>query len=195
MTRVHEDRDPMSGSPLAATVLAIAIACAAPALAAPTSDARAPVQSYVEEARLAGTGRVTVLGFRVYDAALYVPPRFDPMRPTAQPFVLELAYARRLEGRGIADASRDEIERLGLGSADQLIRWQRQMAALFPNVESGQRLAGVNVPDTGVRFYFDGRFIGAIEDPAFARAFFSIWLDERTRAPQLRESLLRTAAR
>jgi hypothetical protein len=65
------------------------------------------------------------------------------------------------------------------------------MARLFPDVGSGQRLAGVNLPGQGVRFYFDGRFVGAIDDAAFARAFFAIWLDERTQAPTLREALLR----
>jgi hypothetical protein len=66
------------------------------------------------------------------------------------------------------------------------------MLKLFPDVEKGRRLAGVNVPGTGARFYYEGRLLGSIDDPAFARAFFAIWLDERTRAPQLRESLLRT---
>lgn len=149
------------------------------------------VRKYLSDARIAGPGRLTWFGFHVYDAHLYAPRGFDARTPFARPFVLELEYARKLEGRAIADASRDEIVRMGFGSEDERARWHQQMAALFPDVDKQRRLAGVHLPDKGARFYFDGRFIGAIEDVEFARAFFSIWLDPRTRAPRLRDGLLR----
>ena len=183
----------MSPSTLAAAaLLAAASIAAAPAAAnSPTAGAPAHVRKYVGDARLAGSGRLTWFGLHVYDAALYAPARIAPANPTTQDFVLELTYARRLDGKGIADASRDEIERLGFGTEVERARWHERMLALFPDVEKGRRLAGVNVPGAGVRFYFDGRFIGSVDDPAFARAFFAIWLDERTKAPQLRDSLLK----
>jgi hypothetical protein len=182
----------MSPNKLAAAALvAAASAVATPAAASsPTAAAPAHVRKYVGDAP-AATGRLTWFGLHVYDATLYAPSRFEPADPTASRFVLELTYARRLEGKGIAEASREEIERLGFGTPAQRERWHEQMAGLFPDVEKGRRLAGVNVPGTGARFYFDGRFLGSIDDPAFARAFFAIWLDERTRSPQLRENLLK----
>ena len=187
----------MSPNKLAAAALvAAASAVAAPAAASsPAAGAGVPahVRQYVGDAP-AATGRLTWFGFHVYDAALYAPPRFEPADPTGSRFVLELTYARRLEGKGIAEASRDEIERLGFGTPAQRARWHEQMVGLFPDVEKGRRLAGVNVPGTGARFYFDGRFLGSIDDPAFARAFFAIWLDERTRSPQLRENLLKATS-
>ena len=182
----------MSPNKLAAAALvAAASAVATPAAAnSPTAGAPAHVRKYVGDAP-AATGRLTWFGLHVYDAALYAPPRFEPADPMGSRFVLELTYARRLEGKGIAEASRDEIERLGFGTPAQRSRWHEQMVGLFPDVEKGRRLAGVNVPGTGARFYLDGRFLGSIDDPDFARAFFAIWLDERTRSPQLRESLLK----
>jgi len=186
----------MSPKQLAAAALVAAVATvAAPATASSaTAGGQAPahVRKYVGDAALAGSGKLTWYGFHVYDAALYAPPRFDLADPTTQSFVLELTYARRLDGKGIAQASLDEIERLGFGSDMQRARWHEQMLKLFPDVERGRRLAGVNLPGAGARFYFDGQLLGSIDDPAFARAFFAIWLDERTRAPQLRESLLKT---
>lgn len=181
----------------AAALVAAASTVAAPAAATPssaTAGGQAPphVRKYVGDVPLAGTGRLTWYGFHVYDAALYAPPRFDLADPTAHSFVLELTYARRLDGKGIAQASHDEIERLGFGSDAERARWHEQMRKLFPDVEKGRRLAGVNLAGTGARFYFDGQLLGSIDDPAFARAFFAIWLDERTKAPQLRESLLKT---
>jgi hypothetical protein len=179
-------------SPLIAAAIATTSAAAIPVnAAAPPADPPAHVRKHVAEARLAGTGRLTWFGFHVYDAALFVPPGFDLSAAERQPFALELTYARRLEGRGIAEASRDEIARLGFGTEAQRTRWHTQMASLFPDVTKGQRLAGVNLPGIGARFYFNGEFLGSVDDPAFAQAFFAIWLDERTRAPQLRENLLK----
>jgi hypothetical protein len=181
---------------LGAATLVLGISMLLPA----TANEPAPphVARHIAEARLTGSGRLTWWGFHVYDAALYAQGPLDVRDPTAQPFALELRYARRLKGEAIAEASRDEMARLGLGSDEQRAAWFDRMARLFPDVAAGQRLAGVNLPGRGVRFYFDGRFIGAIEEPAFARAFFAIWLDERTQAPGLRESLTppeRTAPR
>jgi hypothetical protein len=41
------------------------------------------------------------------------------------------------------------------------------------------------------RFFFNEQPIGEIDDPAFARAFFAIWLDPRTSEPSLRSALLK----
>jgi hypothetical protein len=184
---------------LAATLIAAAAVGAEPSNAqpprpAPANEMMLPsphIVRYLSEPRLAGEGRLTWLGFHVYDARLYAPARFDVSNPYAQPFVLELTYARKLDGKGIASASRDEIERLGFGDAEQQGRWLAQMQRIFPDVDKGSRIAGVFQPGAGARFYVDGRFAGSIDEPDFARAFFAIWLDPRTRSPRLRESLLK----
>lgn len=41
------------------------------------------------------------------------------------------------------------------------------------------------------RFYAAAGALGAIGESRFARAFFDIWLDERTSEPELRRRLLR----
>ncbi len=189
--------DPMSPARLAAAaaLMAAATAMADPVAARPASGGGTPAQvsDHLTDLQLAGQGKLTWFGFHVYDAALYASSRFAAADPAAHAFVLELTYARRLDGKSIAEASRDEIARLGFGTEAQRGRWHEQMLAIFPDVQRGRRLAGVNLPGTGARFYFDDQFIGAVDDPDFARAFFAIWLDERTRAPQLRDSLLKSA--
>jgi hypothetical protein len=188
------------GSTLTATLIALTAISAEP-VAAQASRAtpmtgiamtQAPhITRYITDGRLAGEGKLTWLGFHVYDARLYATPRFDVAAPFGQPFVLELTYARKLEGKAIAEASRDEIQRLGLGDEAQQRRWLAQMEKIFPDVDKGRRIAGVFQPGAGARFYVDGVFAGSVDEPEFGRAFFSIWLDPRTRAPRLRESLLK----
>jgi len=149
------------------------------------------VAAHLADARLAGEGLLRWFGLRVYEARLWTSPRIpDPDTLLGTGFALELRYARALEGRAIAAASRDEIARLGLGTALQQVAWFEAMAGLFPNVTAGDRLTGVNLPGRGVAFYRNDRPLGNIDDPDFGPAFFSIWLHPDTAAPGLRQSLL-----
>jgi hypothetical protein len=84
------------------------------------------------------------------------------------------------------------MQRMNFGTAADQARWLEAMRKIFPDVDKGRRIAGVNVPGKGARFYVDGAYAGSVDEPAFAQAFFAIWLDERTRAPKLRDSLLVT---
>ena len=79
--------------------------------AASAADAPDHVRRYFA-AQLAGEARLTWFGLHIYDARLFVPAGFDPVDPSAQPFALELLYARALRGKSIAETSRDEMARL-----------------------------------------------------------------------------------
>ena len=179
---------------LPALLPAITLAQSPPAESPVATAAPAHITHDIAGARPAGSGRLTWFGLHIYDARLYVPERgIDISDLATQRFALELTYARRLRGSAIAERSRDEIEKLKLGSEEQLAEWQRQMARIFPDVAAGQTLTGVHLAGGATRFYFEGRFIGAIENPAFGRAFFAIWLDPKTSAPRLRTELLQRA--
>jgi hypothetical protein len=134
-----------------------------------------------------GSGSLHWFGLHVYDARLAVAgERFDP----AQPFALTLRYARDFKGERIAQTSIDEIRRLGFGTAAEHERWLEAMRRVIPDVRRGDELTGAAVPGRGTQFFHNGRPVGTIEDPAFARAFYAIWLDPRTRARDLRAQLL-----
>ena len=65
------------------------------------------------------------------------------------------------------------------------------MSQIFPDVKPGDQITGVYKPG-GAVFLYNNRQVGEIRDPEFARFFFAIWLDPRTSAPGLRQSLLGT---
>ena len=134
-----------------------------------------------------GSGSLHWFGLHVYDARLAVAgERFDPL----QPFSLTLRYAREFKGERIAQSSLDEIKRLGFGNAAERERWLEAMRRVFPDVKRGDELTGTAVPGRGAHFFVNGRAVGMIEDPAFVRAFYAIWLDPRTRERELRAQLL-----
>ena len=134
--------------------------------------------------------RLRVWGFEVYDARLWTPVGFRHGSYTQFPFALELQYLRKLEGAAIASRSIDEMRRVGAFSDAQAQSWLAAMRELFPDVAAGDRITGVNLPGMGAEFWVNGQRVGVVKDPAFARLFFGIWLDERTSEPKMRAQLL-----
>ncbi|GAB3546692.1 chalcone isomerase family protein [Noviherbaspirillum agri] len=130
-----------------------------------------------------GSGKFRRFGFLVYEATLWAGN--DPQRP---PLALRLDYKRHIKGHVIADASVTETRRF-VGDEAILQSWGEQMRRVFPDVKPGDHILGVYGTD-GARFYQGERLIGAIASPGFAEAFFAIWLDPRTSAPELRAALL-----
>ena len=144
------------------------------------------VASDFPDLRLAGEGRLRWLGLQIYDAALWV----NGARWQAdEEFALDLRYARNIRSQHLVETSLDEMRRLGYRDEAKLARWGGEMSRVFPDVRKGERITGVNRPGVGADFYYQGRHAGLIRDPEFARAFFAIWLDPRTREPGLRKSL------
>lgn len=163
----------------AAVLLALALVAGIPAGASAVA-ADAPMREL-------GAGSLHWWGLHVYDARLAVAgATFDP----SEPFVLTLRYARDFRGERIAETSVEEMTRLGFGSTADRARWLAAMRRLFPDVRRGDELSGTSLPGRGAAFAYNGRPIGTVDDPAFARAFFAIWLDPRTRVGELRAKLL-----
>jgi hypothetical protein len=161
------------------------------AMALPAWSAPAYLAADVPAARLSGQGTFRWFGLSIYQAKLWVGANGTA---ADAPLALELTYSRSLDGKKIAESSAEEIAKLGLGTPAQQADWLTRMTALFPNVEDGTIITGVYLPVLGARFYLDGKPLGEIADPAFARAFFAIWLDPKTSADGLRKDLLMNAA-
>lgn len=171
--------DSAQNRPRRALLLAL---LASPLLALPGA-ARASTDAFAGLKRW-GSGQFRRFGFLVYEATLWAGD--DPQRP---PLALRLDYRRSIEGRVIAEASVKEMRRF-VGDERLLQAWGEQMRRIFPDVRPGDHLLGVYRPD-GAHFHQGERLLGSIATPGFAEAFFAIWLDARTSAPELRAALLR----
>lgn len=153
--------------------------------------APAHIEAALPHARLAGSGTYTYFALKIYTADLWVG---DQGYRLDAPFALDLRYARKLYGKKIAEASAEQMEQIGAGSPAERKVWLQKMLAIFPDVVEGSHVTGVFVPGAGARFYLDGKALGQVDDPDFARAFAGIWLDPATTAPELRAALLKQAA-
>ena len=153
---------------------------------APTAE----VTGLLPDARLHGSATLRFFGLDIYQASLWVPAGFDAARWSQQTFALQLTYLRDLQGRAIAQRSVAEMRRQDTLDDALAGQWEARMAALFPDVRRGDRITGVYLPGRGARFVHNGRELGEVADPLFARMFFGIWLAPQTSEPALRTALL-----
>jgi hypothetical protein len=180
-TRIGRSIGRRPGAPLGAALLLCALAAPGTAQTLPAEAAA------LAGAREAGSGAFRFFGLRVYDAKLWTPgPGFDP----AAPFAFGIRYARDIKGFKLAEESVNQWRRMRYGFEDRYDAWEDQMRRVFPDVKPDDELVGVHMPGRGALFYFNGKATGEVADTAFARAFFAIWLDERTTEPALRRALI-----
>ncbi|MCW3147848.1 chalcone isomerase family protein [Stutzerimonas stutzeri] len=143
----------------------------------------------VPEARLIGEGELRFFGLRIYDARLW--SATEPLQ-TQRPFALELTYHRAISRDDFVRTSLEEIQRLSGEPVDsaRMRQWRAEMRQAFVDVRPGERITGVYLPGRGCRFYVNDRLQHEVADPAFAEAFFAIWLDPHSRDQKLRRDLL-----
>ncbi|ADZ69660.1 chalcone isomerase family protein [Polymorphum gilvum] len=168
----------------------VAVVAVVAALLLASVSARAdigPAARLVPAAELVGKGRLTFLGFTVFDAELYAP---QGDYEAGRPFALRLTYLRAFSGAAIARRSAEEMRRQGTRDEARLADWERQMRAIFPDVAPGTSITGVRTAEGHAVFYAGGRRLGAIRDAEFARRFFAIWLGPDSREPALRARLV-----
>jgi hypothetical protein len=144
----------------------------------------AHIEGVINQVQPQGTGRLNFWGFHVYDATLYRPAGKDSAE-----FALDIKYQKSFSGAAIASRTADEMKGIGVSEAQSAI-WGKELAAVLPNIESGQTLTGVYSPKQGTTFFYDGKKIAQFPGADFSRAFFGIWLDSKTSVPKLRSELL-----
>ncbi len=186
----HQSIDRRRRSLLALPLTCGAVAIGAEALARSAPPPPPEVSSELPGARLLGSGRLTYFLFHVYDARLWAGSEFEVRRFDQVPLALELEYARGFDNADIAERSIEEMRRSGPIAPEKVTRWMAAMKQAFPDVASGDRITGVQVPGVAARFFVNGRLTGEIRDGEFTRLFFGIWLSPRTSEPKLRQALL-----
>lgn len=166
----------------------------APGVVEAAATPPAMLMAYGNSWQAKGSGTLRFFGFKAYDATLWL-PNADAGLSFARPFALEIRYATSIKARDITNTSLIELQRIGQSSPEQIVAWSGLMESIFVDVVSGDRLIGVHLPREGVRFFHNGKLLGESSDVAFSEAFFKIWLDPRTKRPELRTALLGQSVR
>ncbi len=139
-----------------------------------------------------GSGKYTKLGFTIYRAALWTP---SGTWNKAEPYALQLRYARSLSQSTLVEAVVDGIEEQNVPKAS-LGEWSQLLEQKLPAVKEGDELTGLAVPGKSSQLFFNGKQIATLQDQAFSDAFFGIWFgrkaDETLRAQLLGQPLPET---
>ena len=156
-----------------------ALFAAALMLSCALARAEVPLPDAVARAgwQAVGSGTLNWFVFHVYDATLWRAPTAD---------ALAIRYAREIPGDALVDTTIEEMTRLGEPAPT---RWRAPLGGIFPDVQPGEVIVAVREAGR-VQFFHQGLPVGRIDDADFARGFFAIWLDSRTREPDLRAQLL-----
>lgn len=109
------------------------------------------------------------------------------------PIALEIRYLRDITRQQLIDATIDQWQKLGVDTA-QRQQWSVNLAEIFPDVSTGDRLVYVSNGKSGEFFFSRAqqveRSVGRIDDEAFNDAFLSIWLSPKTEYSALRNQLI-----
>ena len=176
----------------AASVLCVALALVHSPLQAQNVKAAPPLAATatagMPELKALGGGLLRVFGFQVYNVYLWTPAgaAFD----RSKPYALDLQYLRTFSAKQLAERSIDEMRGQGIGGDAVYPKWLAEMERVFADVKEGDRLTGVVTPTKTSKFFYNGAFRGEVLDPAFADAFFGIWLSEKSSQPRVRNLLL-----
>ena len=136
-----------------------------------------------------GQGVYKFWGWTIYQARLEAPAPVTPDNWAQSPFTLQLEYQRSFSARDIGAQSLREMARQGPLPEAQAQAWSQDMNRCFRDVEAGDRLSGSFDGQNQVRFAFNDQATCTLQDAAFARRFFGIWLGLETSAPELRDAL------
>ncbi len=171
---------------LPALVALATLASGSAAAAELPSAARASEPSLTQ----VGKGRLTWLGFGIYEASLWTPSGdFDQFRE-GEPVALSLWYERGFTRQDLIDITTGEWDRLALGTVAERARWAAELERIWDDVGKGDNMTAIVVPGRGTDFYDARRRVGSIDDPAFGPAYLRIWLDSRSAVKDLRVALL-----
>lgn len=140
-----------------------------------------------------GTARLNTLFFiKAYDGAFYLPKGVPGTAALETvPRHLVLAYHVAIAAEDLARATRAKIrDGVDPDLFQRLLPKIEALNRLYRNVAPGDRYALTYVPGTGTRLIFNGRVLGTIAGPEFARALFSIWIGDTPIDPDFRDRLL-----
>ena len=144
------------------------------------------IASQIHASSPVGTASYHKLFLHVYDASFWS----DSDGWKQFPYALTVTYTMDIDAVDLADHARDDMAYSSDLSEAQRDHYRDQLMKLWPDVDEGDRITALADKDGSTTFFYNGRLRGRIQDPQFTRAFFGMWLSERSSEPQMRAELL-----
>ena len=144
-------------------------------------------ENFPKPSRL-GSHNLKVWGFNVYNIQLLSETKnFSYQNKSA----LVIKYQRDFAKKDLIQKSLEEISRINNINDEALLKnYQNKLEEIFFEVKKGDRKTAFFDPKNGVKLYFNGKFVGTINDLVFAKRFFDIWLSDKSSYPKMTQAIL-----
>lgn len=146
-----------------------------------------PIKDVIKAEKPLGTGTLSKLWFKGYDAALWTDASDWSLDST---YALALEYGMSFSTDELVERSIKEINRVHSLSQDEQNTYSDKLNSVFRDVSKNDVITALHEPSKGVTFYYNGSKTGVISDKTFAKRFMSIWMGSKTSEPELRQALL-----
>lgn len=178
--------------------LAVTAAVAASAESYPTAALHSQVKqpqgqqspAYPKHLQKVGEAQLQWLWWPVYEARLFsASGKFQALHG---PLLLQLHYHRDISRTDLLETTAELLQSdAGKTAAENAAvpEWMQQLAAIWPDVRADDQLSFFLSDEGRGHFYFNGQWLGAIDDPRFGPAFLNIWLADNSRYPALSRRL------
>lgn len=133
-----------------------------------------------------GDAKFSVLFWDIYTSELWTDTgRFESYH---QPLAFEITYLRDIDKKDLLARTVDQWQHLAIEKA-MFQPYEKQLLAIWPDIVAGDKLMLTTINGVG-EFFYNGKFIGKVEDSNFVELFLAIWLSPKTSQPDLRAHLL-----
>jgi hypothetical protein len=157
-------------------------------------------ESVIEEGevlQIRGAGLLKWLFFKVYIAALYLPPDV-PGRDVLEdvPKKMEFHYLSDMKAEQFTESGEPLLKKNA--SPEELAKIRPKIDAIngmYRDVKKGERYSLTYIPGKGTELALNGQVLGRIEGYDFAAIYYRIWLGENPADDELKDLLLNNAGR
>ena len=135
-------------------------------------------------------GELTWFGLSIYHASLWTSTGEYQSVKDSLPIALTITYNKNIKSDALAKRTVKEWKHLGLFDDQRRKFWGQQLKQIWPNVAPGDSITTLVTANRKTRFYHNDNLLAELADSTFGTALLSIWLDDETSEPDLREQLI-----
>ena len=141
-------------------------------------------QSFVKT----GEATFSILFWDLYNSQLRTTSGRYPISIEHEALIFQIRYLADISKDNLIMRTIEQWQHQGISAAIYQ-QYIEKLATIWPNIKKGDRLAMLMQKNKSA-FYFNDRYIGAIDDDVFGQLFVNIWLADSTSEPSLRAQLL-----
>ena len=146
------------------------------------------INDHIKAINPAGKASLHKFLFHVYDAEFWSD---TPGWSMDTPYALDLKYFVSIDKDDFLSRTIKELRRNPEVTDAMLEEYERKLGYIYPDVEKGDTITALYVPNEGLVFSHNNNTLGWIRDVKLVKPFMGIWLGKHTSEPSLRDALLK----